>query len=564
MLKSYLKLILLVLFCATQSVAQNDTAPKKVESSEYNQYKNLADGYYNEGNYNRANQAYKLCLTVPTFDNDPAAIAQVAICQKIITAQSNFESTLKTNGDINTALQNLRQALSQNSKDISARQRIALQLEQDGDSHLKKNEYETAAQRYILIQTMAATKNIGFKIEKTNELYLSKFKKPLPQYVTFVQNQKSTELPTTKAAIADDAEYIAYRDAANEAFKSGNYESAKLKYNAAMQVPNYEADKYAEDQLVKSSKIIHLKKKTDEAQAAGDFRSAYLFGKEALVLNPYNSELKKQVAQATETLGDELLAKGLFADAKTSYQEAMRLGGSDLSAKIVDVEIKIAEIRTTAATAKQALMATPLQPRKEKDPFGWLGIQLYVGSYRLMPQLDNGSGQVNTSAGLQFYGGGQVVLFPSKKIAVFTGLNVMSNTFGSTNTSQSNKVESIALNLIQIPVGLRFNKRLGRSDFDLHFQAAVTVNKPTKFSYINHTTEANSTDLSSLNTATMGYQGAIGISKYLSKHHAIFLMINCQQTNNLLNNDYKDNATNRSRASMALSGIGIELIFRLF
>lgn len=557
-------------------LAQTNTSPKS-ENPEYKQYKYLADAYFNEGDYEKATRLYRLCLSVPTHDKDTYATERMAVCQRITTAQKSFDNALKTKPDVNPELQVVKQALAQNPKDMVSRQRLAVQLEQDGDARLQRGDYEGAVNRYAATQEVTPTKSVAFKMEKANEAYQQKVQKPLPQYQAYQQNpQKPKPNPQTeqrRISIAAQNEYTRYRDEADAALKSGNYDLARRKYIAATQVPSYEGDRYVEEQTSKIARLKNLNKRLEETQ--NDPRGQLIYTRDALALNPEDASLRTQAAQAAVQVGDEMLSKGLFADAKKYYQEAEKYGANGMNEKIADANTKIQDKRDEIAKTKAALAGgdnpgalTIDKPTKQRNAHRerptLVGVAITAGASTAFPILNNGSSNVKTPTSLQWYGGGQFIVLPDAKFSPIVGVNYAPVRFQTADAAKTIPLERFAFDLLQIPVGLRYNYSMSNEDFSLHLEAGATLNLPRKLNYTNYDMDVTNTDLNMLNKQTLGFYGGIGLSKYLSKHRSVSLMLQYQRSTNLLNLDYKDNATNRSRASMLLQGLSVQLTFRVF
>lgn len=572
----YLYLLLVGFLCWTGNVLAQHTGAK-ADNSEYRQYKYLADAYFNEGDYEKATRLYRLCTAVPTYEKDAYANDRLAICHRIHNAQMNFDKALKSKPDIKPELQALKQELAKNPKDFTARQRLALQMEQEGDNRLRRGDYEGAMNRFIAIQEIAPTKSVAFKIEKTNALYRQKTQKSLPQYHTYLLNsQKSYLTPQVEQrhiSIASQNEYTRYRNEADEALKSENYDLAGRKYIAATQVPGYEGDRYAEEQTIKIARLKTLNKRLSETQ--NDPRGQLLYIREALSINPDSPTLRNQAAQAATQAGDEMFTKGLFADAKRYYQEAEKYGANGMTEKIAEANTKIQDKRDEIAKNRVALTGgdhpssltvekSTKSSKSHREMPILIGIEAAGGFMVAFPALYNGNINVNTKATVQWYGGGQLIILPNRKLSPILGISYLPVKFQSINTAKTNALEKFELNLLQIPVGLRYNYALSNSDFSAHLEGAATLNLPRKWSYTNYAADVTNTDINALNKKTLGFYAGMGLSKYLTKRRSVSLMFNYRRTNNLLNPDFKDNATNRSRASLLLQGVGIELIFRVF
>jgi hypothetical protein len=440
---------------------------------------------------------------------------------------------------------------------------------------------------------------------------------------------------------------------------------ARRKYSAATQVPGHENDNYADEQRLRITRLQQLNKRLEETQ--NDPRGQLIYARDALSLSPDDATLRPKAAKAAVQVGDEMLSKELFADAKRYYQEAARYGANGISEKIADTENKIkakrqenakkqVEETTNQKEKKQAkikktkpalqktitpptskndstiaitvedslkkqtktstkppkpLTAKQLErqrkaaereslrnkkrldkqalrdakrktrkkvlkpkkepkekPAKEQKPRSEMptlvGVAVTAGASAAFPVLNNGSSNVKTPTSLQWYGGGQVIVLPDAKFSPIVGVHYAPVRFQTADAAKTIPLERFAFDLVQIPVGLRYNYPMSNEGLSLYLETGATLNLPRKLNYTNYAVDINNTDLNMLNKQILGFYGGIGMSKYLSKRRSVSLMLQYQRTDNLLNLDYKDNATNRSRASMLLQGLSVQLIFRVF
>ncbi len=149
-------------------------------------------------------------------------------------------------------------------------------------------------------------------------------------------------------------------------------------------------------------------------------------------------------------------------------------------------------------------------------------------------------------------------------ISPTVGINFLPVRIATTNAAKTARLENFDFDLLQIPVGLRLSKPLGNSDFDVQLHGGVTLNLPRNINYTNHLVDIATTDAALLRPQTLGFYGGVGLSRSLGAHRSVGLMLNYQRTNNLLNLDYKDTATNHPRAALAFQSLSIQLIFKVF
>lgn len=554
--------LLLVSLWDSAANAQTATAP----SSEYKQYKTMADYSFEQGDYLKAQRLYEACLTMPKQDQNAEVKQQIVACVAIETAFKNLQEVLQNNPkELKTALQAVVMARSLYRKPAYLQQQAFKIIETEADQWLKNGKLEEAAECYLAIYELEPLPSVALKMEQTNRKYTEKFNRPLPQYQAFQSKQKPGSIkPLIAKTLTNQEEYELYRNDANANFQNGKYDLARRKYNAALQVSGFENDRYAQNQLLKSAKLLRLQKAAETAQTPA---AALLNAREALLQNPNDANLKINLAQLAQQAGDELLKAGFYADAKKRYQEAAQHGASNLTSKMAEADQKIAEKRAEvnkkrAEALGQVQKKSQRETRREKSQL--VGAALTAESYYDMPVLNNGNDKVNTTPKLNFAGGAQFIFLPTKMLSSTVGINFLLVRIATTNAVKTAQIESFDFNLLQVPVGVRFSKSLGNSDFELQMHGGITFNLPRNIKYTNYLVDVTTTDANVLSPQTMGFYGGIGLSKHLSKRRSVSLMLNYQRTNNLLNSDFKDNAINRSRASLLLQGVGIQLIFRVF
>ena len=540
------------------------------DAQEYQQYKTMAEYSMGEGDYEKARKLWRVCLTLPKYENDAKTQQKVDDCTKIIAAQQRYQKALNGEEDIIPAFQDLLKLQPISPQDKFFKTRITQKIEQTADKYLKEGNVEQATKLFGYAYQMTPVVGVAFKLEQADKKYVEKYQRNSLPYTHYIQKKNTLKNNTDPVVELD--EYAQIIKSADDALKSGNYDLARRKYTAATQVPGHENDSYADEQRLRIARLQQLNRRLEETQ--NDPRGQLIYARDALSLSPDDATLRPKAAKAAVQVGDEMLSKELFADAKRYYQEAARYGANGMSEKIADTENKIKAKRQENAkkhveVAKEKGNKQPnLQPAKDQKTHREIpplvGIAVVGAAMPIFPMLNNGATKVNTNITVQWFGGGQLIILPDSKFSPVLGVNYLPVKLQSINADKTNPLERFDFNLLQIPVGLRFNYPIGNRDFNAHLQAGATLNLPGKFNYTNYAVDVTNTDITTLNKQTLGFYGGIGLSKYLSKRRSVSLMLNYRRTNNLLNPDFKDNATNHSRASLLLQGVGVELIFRVF
>lgn len=564
------------------------------DDQEYQKFRKMGEYNMSEGDYEKARRLLRVCLTLPKYEEDAYIKKLVEDCNAIVIAQQRYEKALQGNEEIAPVLEELLKLNILSPNDRFFKSRATQRIEQKADEYLKAGNVENATKLYELSYDLTPVVGVGFKLEQANNQYVIKHKKNSQSYLNYIR-KKENKRPTV-VSVNDADEYAQIIKAADEALRKGNYDLARRKYMAAMQVPNHENDQYAGEQITKATRLFRLGKQIEERQTQNDARGKLAYVRDALALSPNDATLRAQAAQAAVEVGDEMLAKELFADAKRFYQEAAKYGANGVAGKVTEAENKIKLKRQEnaqkqakqgetnqekkknqktkkielskqipASTTKKEQNVKPLKERKPRRETPVLvGGALTAGVSAAFPLLNNGGTNIKAPVSLQWHGGGQLIILPQSQLSPILGVNYVPIRFQTVNAAKTTSLENFAFNLLQIPVGLRYSYPLSNEDLRIQLVCGGTLNLPQKLNYTNYAMDINNTDINALNKKILGFYGGIGLSKNFNKRRSLSLMLNYQRTNNLLNPNFKDNATNRSRASLLWQGMGIELVFRVF
>ena len=126
------------------------------------------------------------------------------------------------------------------------------------------------------------------------------------------------------SATAVDEEYERYKKRGDDYFKEGKYLLARQQYQNCLEVPNFENDSYAKEQIAECTTGLALHQQIDDALGQGKNQDAFnLFG-QLLNLNPDDALAKAKMADYYEREGNKLYAEQKYTAAKANYQEALK------------------------------------------------------------------------------------------------------------------------------------------------------------------------------------------------------------------------------------------------
>ncbi|WP_026262500.1 tetratricopeptide repeat protein [Spirosoma panaciterrae] len=532
-----------------QTMAQSNS----VRPSDYPVYRKMADAKYADGDYERAQSLYKACLALFGYEKDPHSRQQIGRCQQMLDAQKQLERALATKASLDVPLATLKKNLTLNPADVNASRRIADLLEADGDKRLQQKEYSTALSRYIAAYGMVSRKAIVFKAEVTNNREIERTGKPLLPYLAFQEQLRNNVNQPSKVD-----QYVVLKQKGDEFMQKGDYAMAIQKYKGALSLPNRENDPY-------------LLQKLGEARRAKENQPKTLAQlRQLLAQQPGNKTIQQQLVQQLEQDGDLLMQNTRYADARKRFIEALTYGEKPLlRTKLDEANQKInalrAEALTTALPSKAPVKSVITKTRKRREPITLLGAALVAGTAYALPNLSNQAGSVPGRSGLFPYVGCRLMLFPNSPVSFSSGLHWMPGRFMTTTEPGTQKIETFAYGLAQLPLNLRVQIKLGKnSPVRLVAQGGLSFYRPTSFQYDNWAAGVQTTDMTALNQTIRGSNMALGFELELTDRKRIGIMATYQHIGNLLNADFTDNATNRTAALADVTSWGIELVFKPF
>ena len=174
---------------------------------------------------------------------------------------------------------------------------------------------------------------------------------------------------TSETAVVVDDEYDRYKKRGDDLLKEGKYFEARRQYQNCLEVPGFENDAYAKDQIEECTVGLKLRQQADEAMQQGKVQeSVRLFG-QLLNLNPDDALTKTQLADYYEQEGNQLYGQQKYADAKARYIEALKYTKKQ--------ETLMLQIRNCEENLK------PKAPVYVQRPPKLIGLKVAVGAFAI-------------------------------------------------------------------------------------------------------------------------------------------------------------------------------------
>ncbi len=121
-----------------------------------------------------------------------------------------------------------------------------------------------------------------------------------------------------------DEEYDRYKKRGDDYFKEGKYAEARRQYQNCLEVPGFENDKYAKDQIQECTTGLTLRQQAEEAMRQGKGQQAINLLSQLLNINPDDAITKTQFADYYERQGNQLFNQKKYPEARSSYLEATK------------------------------------------------------------------------------------------------------------------------------------------------------------------------------------------------------------------------------------------------
>ncbi len=133
---------------------------------------------------------------------------------------------------------------------------------------------------------------------------------------------RAVSRPSDSVVVIDD-EYDRYKKRGDDFFKEGKYVEARRQYQNCLEVPGFENDPYAKEQIADCTTGITLRQQADEAVRQNKGQEAIrLFG-QLLNLNPDDAITKAQLADYYERQGNQLFNQKRYLVARENYTKAL-------------------------------------------------------------------------------------------------------------------------------------------------------------------------------------------------------------------------------------------------
>lgn len=130
-------------------------------------------------------------------------------------------------------------------------------------------------------------------------------------------------LGRTSIAVTIDDEYDRYKKRGDALFKEGKYQEARRQYQNCLEVPGFENDPYAKEQIQECTTGLALRQQVDDALKGNRGPEAVKLLDQLLNLNPDDLITKGQFADYYEREGNQLFNQKRYAAARESYTRAL-------------------------------------------------------------------------------------------------------------------------------------------------------------------------------------------------------------------------------------------------
>lgn len=125
------------------------------------------------------------------------------------------------------------------------------------------------------------------------------------------------------ATVAVDDEYDRYKKRGDDYFKEGKYLEARRQYQNCLEVPGFENDPYAKEQIQDCTTGLTLRQQVNDAVQQGKGQEAVKLFNQLLNLNPDDVITKGQLTDNYEREGNRLFTQKRYVEARTKYVEAL-------------------------------------------------------------------------------------------------------------------------------------------------------------------------------------------------------------------------------------------------
>ena len=131
------------------------------------------------------------------------------------------------------------------------------------------------------------------------------------------------------ATVVIDDEYDRYKKRGDDFFKEGKYFEARRQYQNCLEVPGFENDAYAKEQIQECTTGLALRQQVEEAMRQGKGQQTIDLLSQLLNLNPDDAITKTQFADYYEREGNQLFNQKQYLQAKNNYSEAIKYANAN-------------------------------------------------------------------------------------------------------------------------------------------------------------------------------------------------------------------------------------------
>ena len=128
--------------------------------------------------------------------------------------------------------------------------------------------------------------------------------------------------PAPVTVVVDD-EYDSYKKKGDDLFKAGRYAEARRQYQNCLEVPGFENDPYAKEQLDKCAAALTLRQQATDALNQNKGPEAVALFDKLLAVNAGDAITKTQLADYYEREGNRLFNQKRYLEARTNYKQAL-------------------------------------------------------------------------------------------------------------------------------------------------------------------------------------------------------------------------------------------------
>ncbi len=127
---------------------------------------------------------------------------------------------------------------------------------------------------------------------------------------------------TTGAAVVDN-EYERYKKRGDDFYREGKYLEARRQYQNCLEVPGFEDDTYAKEQIQECTTGLALRQQATDALQQNKGPEAVKLLNQLLNLNPDDALTKVQLTEYYEREGNRLFNQKRYQEARNNYTQAL-------------------------------------------------------------------------------------------------------------------------------------------------------------------------------------------------------------------------------------------------